>query len=279
MNLLGKIFVVANLVFTVLLMVIAVFVYATHRNWKDEATRVSKLLGQSRAENTESETRYRRLDSRMKLNVEEQSQQVRKLEAKLVEFNTEREDDMKDLVAARAEATASSEAVDSTQIANNDLTTKVKELRVTLLDSREARDDAFKTMVAATDTLHQVQGQYSSALERQKQLVADLADKNILLNEHFIDPNTDPGSVVPRVRGVVSATRRTANSLLIELTVGSDDGLKPGHKVEVFRGERYLGRAEILKTEPDRAVGRIMRQFQQGQIQEGDHVATKLRVG
>jgi hypothetical protein len=26
-------------------------------------------------------------------------------------------------------------------------------------------------------------------------------------------------------------------------------------------------------------VGRVLRRFQQGQIQEGDHVATRLRIG
>jgi hypothetical protein len=61
--------------------------------------------------------------------------------------------------------------------------------------------------------------------------------------------------------------------------VGADDGLKPRHTVEVFRGDRYLGRVEILRTEPDRAVGRILRQFQQGQIEEGDDVATRFRIG
>ena len=49
--------------------------------------------------------------------------------------------------------------------------------------------------------------------------------------------------------------------------------------VEIFRGDRYLGRAEIMRADPDRAVGRILREFQQGQIQENDDVATKLRVG
>jgi hypothetical protein len=34
-----------------------------------------------------------------------------------------------------------------------------------------------------------------------------------------------------------------------------------------------------MKADPDRAVGRILREFQQGQIQENDDVATKLRVG
>ncbi|MEM9658885.1 MAG: 50S ribosomal protein L15, partial [Planctomycetota bacterium] len=56
-------------------------------------------------------------------------------------------------------------------------------------------------------------------------------------------------------------------------------GVKKGQTVEVFRGTRYLGRAQILRSDPDRAVGRVIREFQQGQIQEGDDVATKLRVG
>lgn len=100
-----------------------------------------------------------------------------------------------------------------------------------------------------------------------------------LLEDNDIDPNTSPDAVVPKVRGIVSKTQRTAGSQLIEVTVGADDGLKPGHTVEVYRGDRYLGRAEILKTEPDRAVGRILRQFQQGQIEEGDDVATRFRIG
>ena len=92
-------------------------------------------------------------------------------------------------------------------------------------------------------------------------------------------PTPIPSAVVPRVRGIVSKTQNTAGSQLIEITIGADDGLKPTHTVEIFRGDRYLGRAEILKTEPDRAVGRILRQFQQGQIEEGDDVATRFRIG
>ena len=66
---------------------------------------------------------------------------------------------------------------------------------------------------------------------------------------------------------------------MIEVTVGADDGLRKGDTLEIFRGQRYLGRAMIIQTEPDRSVARVIRKFQQGQIQENDHVATKLRVG
>ena len=66
--------------------------------------------------------------------------------------------------------------------------------------------------------------------------------------------------------------------MLVEITIGSDDGLKPGHTAEIYRGDRYLGRIEILKTDPDRAVGRVDNRYQQGPIQEGDRVATRLKL-
>ena len=62
------------------------------------------------------------------------------------------------------------------------------------------------------------------------------------------------------------------------MTIGADDGLKQGNTVEVYRGDKYLGRIEIVKTSPDRAVGRVDRRFQTGVIQEGDRVATRLKV-
>ena len=76
----------------------------------------------------------------------------------------------------------------------------------------------------------------------------------------------------------MSRVRQAAGAQLVEVTIGADDGIKQGNTVEVYRGGRYLGRLEILKTSPDRAVGRVDRRFQQGQIQEGDRVATRLRV-
>ena len=78
--------------------------------------------------------------------------------------------------------------------------------------------------------------------------------------------------------GIVSAVRRKGATQLIEVTIGADDGLQAGHTVEVFRGSKYLGRAEIISTSPDRAIGKLDRRFLRGQIQEGDRVATRLKL-
>ena len=124
--------------------------------------------------------------------------------------------------------------------------------------------------------MHITAGELATIRERGKQLLQQLAHVTSAAVEGGVDPNAD---VVVQARGKITATARADGGQLIEITIGYDDGVRPGQTVEIFRGERYLGRAEILKSDPDQAVGRVMREFQQGQIQEGDDVATKLRVG
>ena len=279
MNLLGKMFIVFIFLASFGLMVISMIVYATHKNWKDEATTVQNSLSQERTKNQQLQARYEQLDSQLKAELEASQQEVRKLETERIKLDNEKasiQKDLDQLMKNRREATA---MVASTQETNAGLMKEVTGLREDIRTTQQARDESFAATLKATTELHEKQGQLASTMERMNQLVRQLGDTTALLLRNGLDPDADPDALPPHVRGIVSATHRTAGSHLIEISIGADDGLKPGHTVEVFRGERYLGRAEVLKTEPDRAVARILRQFQKGQIQEGDHVATKLRVG
>ena len=279
MNLLGKIFVVLILLLSVFLMAFAMVVYATHKNWKDEATKVSNSLSQARAENQQLQSEYQRLDSQLRSEKEAVQQEVRKLESERVILINDNKKFQKDLDLLKQDRRKATAMVASTQENNSGLMKEVTGLREEIRTAQQARDDAFATTLKTTTELHEKQGQLTSAIERMKQLLGQLGSTTALLQRHGHDPHADPDAVPPHVRGVVSAMHRTADNHLIEISIGADDGLRKGHTVEVFRGERYLGRAVIMRTEPDRAVARILRRFQKGQIQEGDHVATKLRIG
>jgi hypothetical protein len=98
----------------------------------------------------------------------------------------------------------------------------------------------------------------------------------VVMEAGGLNPNTPANAVTPTVDGVVSKIERTGGQQLVEVTIGSDDGLKSGDTLEVFRGSKYLGRLNVMTTAPDKAVGRVNRNFQQGQIMEGDRVATRL---
>ena len=70
----------------------------------------------------------------------------------------------------------------------------------------------------------------------------------------------------------------TANNL-VEVSIGTDDGLKSGDTLEIFRGTHYLGRMRLVRLDTDRAVGEIIPKTKKGPIQKGDHVATRLKLG
>ena len=279
MNLLGKIFVVFIVLTSFGLMLLSMVVYATHKNWKDEANTVRDNLSKAETENGQLQSRYQNLERRGFHYYIKRSLISRKLDSERVALqdqNTAIQKDLDQLKQDRRQATA---MVASTQEGNVGLMKEVTNMRQEMRATQQARDQAFATTLTATSELHEKQNQLTSAVERMKQLVQQMGKQASLLKRNGIDPNIDPDTLTPHVRGVVNATRRSAGNQLIEISIGADDGLRPGHTVEVFRGDRYLGRAEILKTEPDRAVARILRRFQKGQIQEGDDVATKLRIG
>jgi len=279
MNLLGKILTGAIVISAVMLLCVSMMVYATHKNWKTSAEGLKLQLAEARNTNQQLQSKYDSLDSQLKAEVEAERQNGTKLESERVQLIAQNRLIQKQLDGLLQEQRQNMAAVDSTESNNVELTKEVANLRLALNENQQKRDEAFAKTLRATDNLHQAQGKLSTLLERNNQLTQEVAMKSSLLRENGFDPTALPGEVVPHVRGLVSASRRDASGQMIEITVGADDGLRKGHTVEIFRGQRYLGRAEIIRTEPDRAVARVIRKFQQGQIQENDHVATKLRVG
>lgn len=279
MNFFGKILTVLVAFAAFGLMVASLFVYATHRNWKNDYDNLKTQLDAARVQNQQLQSDRDNLESQLTAEVEFTRQEAAKLATErdqLVTDNVNLQRQLDQLVQLERSNTA---AVASTQANNEKLAGEVGTLRNEIRTNQSERDQAFTTAVQATDELHQVTNNATVLRERNTQLASQVGNMTRIMEDNGIDPNTDADSVMPRVRGVVSKVQNAAGSQLIEITVGADDGLKPRHTVEVFRGDRYLGRAEILKTEPDRAVGRILRQFQQGQIEEGDDVATRFRIG
>ena len=282
MNFLGKVFVVLILLMSIMFMALSIAVYATHKNWQEVAVGPNGLqtqLQQARTEYDQARSQHNRRVEELTAEIESTGQQVRKLEAErvaLVDRNVSIQTELDQLKQERRDATA---AVASTQANNDRLAAEVTDLRQQIRTTEQLRDRLFGETLAATEEMHQTAGQLVSATERSQQLTEQVAGMTTVMRESGLDPATDPNAVVPNVDGFVSQIRRTSGGQFVEVTIGADDGLKAGHTVEVYRGGRYLGRIEILRTSPDKAVGRVVRGFQQGQIQEGDRVATRLRVG
>ena len=76
---------------------------------------------------------------------------------------------------------------------------------------------------------------------------------------------------------------KDAGAELVEISLGSDQGLKKGHEMTVYRSGlnkgangKYLAKIVIVNTYPDKAVGRVIEGSRNGVIQKGDNVSTRF---
>ncbi len=108
-------------------------------------------------------------------------------------------------------------------------------------------------------------------------MAADLAKAVAVLRHHGLDPETPLGP--PNVNGTVRATRGQGTNVMIEVGIGTDDGLQKKHQLFVFRADRktFVGRIQVIEAYPDKAVCTIIPGTQQVPLREGDYVTSRLR--
>lgn len=279
MNFIGKIFVVLIFILSIVFMTLSAVVYATHRNWEQLAKDRQSQLQEARNDLSRKESEYNRVKSELEAQKEASLQQVRKLESErdvLAGRSTNLQREVDDL---RSQVTETAAALDATQ-ENNNLTAQAnQQLRADIRVALESMDDAYGKALSAQDELQQTSRELEVAVERRSTLTQQVGQMTAVMREEGLDPNTSVDDITPRIDGHVQAVARKGSQTLIQVSIGSDDGLKKGHKVEIFRGTKYLGRAEILKVNPDKAIGRVDPRFQEGRIQESDRVATRLNLG
>ena len=278
MNWLGKVFVVVILIMSLVFMGLSMAVYATHKNWKEVSDALKARLDTVTAEKEAQLTAHNRRVEELDREKNSAVQQVAKLETELQAASANNLTIQAELDGLKQNQRDHIAAVASTQALNQNLTADVNDLRTKIKSEQQLRDRTFKQALDATEALHNSANEYNRARERSEQLTKQVAGMTTVMREKGIDPATEPGSVVPIVEGIVNQVRRTAGAQLIEVSIGADDGLKTGNTVEISRGGKYLGRLEIIETSPDKSVGRVDRRFQQGQIQVGDRVATRIKL-
>lgn len=63
---------------------------------------------------------------------------------------------------------------------------------------------------------------------------------------------------------------------LVEISVGADDGVKPGTVFNVIRKGLHVGKGEVIEMTPDRSIGRItQRDTKKTPVQAGDQIRTE----
>lgn len=75
-------------------------------------------------------------------------------------------------------------------------------------------------------------------------------------------------------KGLVGIVLAVKDSL-IEISLGSDDGVQKGHRLDVLRDSTRLGKIEVIAIKPDKAVCKVLLDFRKGVIEVSDRVVAR----
>ena len=290
MTLVGKIFTMLIMIMSLVFMSFAVVVYATHKNWRDEVKRTdttgNKALGyeeqvkQLEVEKTDLDAQITALD--IKINNEKSAMQdaVAGAEADLKVAKqrvAQLEASQLELEKTLRQAT---ETLDSQQITLASRREEVGQLRKDLVNTSRTKDQYFGEVVKLTSISNELQGELDRLEAQQLELTKQIASLNRVIAHADINPH-DPSIYAnpPSVEGVI--THLNEDQKLIQISLGSDDGIMKDHELVVYRmtgaSPKYLGRVIVLKSTPDQAVCKVLQSTKQAPFERADHVTPRLR--
>lgn len=281
MTTVGKILVVLHLVLSIMFMAFAGAVYTAQTNWRTAQVKaVADLTKEkNRSNDMKAEFDKERADTAQKIaqltdSVQKLSGQNTALTAQVATLDSDNKQLRKDVDQQRdLQALASSEAIERKKEAdlqrdkNSEMFRSREELVKNLNDTEDKR-------FALDVQLQQVSEKYEQLLNDYKIMKGFLASKELTTDPKQMVVQTAPP---PPVEGLVTEVRKSERSSreLIEISIGSDDGLVVGHKLTIFRDGKYIGDVRLTLVQADRAVGYV-KLTKNARVTIGDHVSTKL---
>lgn len=239
MTLLGKVFTVLIFVMSVLFMGFSLAVFATHKNWKtmvtnptnDDKRGLVERLQDQLATNKSLRGEIEKLKVQLAQEQAARRHALGSLDTKLAEASqrlSEKEAELRTLQSTEGEAAA---ALKTAQITVDGLRGEVSQLRADIRQAQNDRDLQFRKVVDLTDQLHAAQGLERNLKERQVQLITEITKYKEVVDKLPDELKEKVRASAPSLYGTVIAVGKN----LIEVSLGSDDGLKVGHRLEVFR--------------------------------------------
>ncbi len=285
MNIIGKIFVFAVFIMSLVFMSFAVAIYSSHINWEQEVNRkaedvqgAQKLglkyqLEEAQKERKKLEEQISTLVQKVAASEAARDQVVAKLRTAL----EEKDEELGKLLGEKEKREeAQQKAIAELQVAQANLEKAVKDVEMLRGEVREQQAKVDKEVDKAAELaqkLHESQSFLEIATERKEQLEKQVANARLLLKQQGLSLDALPKDRVPTLDGDVLAVADNS----IEVSLGGDEGLQPGHTLDVYREGQYVGRAVVKTVKPDRAVAVILREYSRGVVQRGDKVTTRLK--
>jgi hypothetical protein len=285
MNTIGKILVVLNLIFALVVGGFLVIDFATRTNWKTAYEKLKDEMLVAGTNTNESGRTLQQLNTQVKRAVAEREEWKQKLIDQETVAKVERESHKRmtdELIDKAKDADLNSQKA----IAERDRLTKEVELLSGTVQNRDnvilalQKDNKqYRTEASAMKDL-------SEATQRRNvDLLAQIQDllRKIALRDAGVgsenklakDPNA-PNPPSNYVKGKIDRVD-PKDRTLVQISLGTDQGLKLDHTLEVYRVDppQYLGRIRIVDAKEHAAAGKLTT-GNRIPLQVGDIVASSL---
>jgi hypothetical protein len=282
MTFVGKILVCLIVVFSLVFLTVSLVAFTATRNWAEEVAVQKKAV---QAKSTELSTVKAELDARkgeldaaksefqkqetaLKSRITEQDAETKQAKTQLSEQIGNLEKAQENVRVAQAEAEARRTESDNLRKINSDIAERENGLKIKQTDLNDQIRELQRDLQVAQENNRDLRDRNASLTGELKKhgLATDVRS----FQANASSPKNDVEGVVTKVDGA-----------LIEISVGSDDGVAERNELEVYRlnPPEYLGKVQIVSVSNDQAVAKVVGKTRQGlKIKEGDIVATKIRT-
>ena len=273
MNLVGKIFVGIIALLSVVCLTLSVVSYASHRNWKEESAKkdeqIKKLEGEKAAmaaEKTSLEVAKAEADKNYEQIVKALDSKTSAMAAENQELKTKNEQLETDLQARVDAINTNGETI-------NALNQQIELTTQDLATAQQLRASYLRDLAQTMANLHDLAGLYGNVQDQNADLTQAHDEVLEVLQKHNLVADPSAYAELPKVavRGTIEVVQEGPSGL-ISVSIGSDDGLSKGNQLHVRRGDVYLGKVEAVTVEPNRAICKVLGEYRQGTMLEGDEV-------
>jgi len=279
MTFVGKILVIVIMAFALLFLGISTVVFTTATNWKDATAKertkkdqLQKSFQDVQATVEAKKKEYEQAKSEHTAAVAQNDSRIKALENDVKTLNDETTSVRTNLEKAQQNAvTALAEAAERRK--------ETEQLREQKSAVEKQSNEYKLQQTDLNDKIRELERQTKTLDDNNKDLRDRVGRFSTLLRRNGL---SDDISVVkaletpPPVKGEV--LRVDPMNKRVELTIGSDDGLAPGHILYIYRTNQYLGQIQVQSVDPDQSVAKVVGRTINGlKLKEGDFVSSTIR--
>jgi hypothetical protein len=281
MTFVGKILVLVITALAMVFLGISTVVFSTATNWKAETDKQKKAVQKLQLETNDLKAKITGLE-KDKTDAETAHKDAAKaLENKIAGLQADIDQARKD----KEQSVTALEVAQQSAKTSLDEATAFKQDSDLLREQKRAvekqANDFKLNQTELNDKIRELERMLQTARNNEKDLRDRVARFQTLLRRSGLSDdiaNLKGTETPPAVEGQVS---RVEDNKSLEITIGSDDGLIPGHELYVYRTSprpEFLGRVKVISVDPDQAVVRVIGATVQGKkIKEGDIVSSTIR--